>query len=112
MSGSHWASDEVGKCPLDSLPGKTTEDVVRVDPTKVLAWPALCSVGQEEGNRIPEEARASGREARCGSVFPCSARKVGCGFRGEERGGGVPPRVCHGEWLPILATSPELSHRA
>lgn len=43
------------------------------------------------------------------SLAPPGKRDVASGVEG---GGGVPPRVCRGEWLPILATSPELSHGA
>ena len=72
-SGSHWASDEGGQCALDSLPARMREGVVRVDPTRGLAWP------HKEGS------------SPCCRGMPCAqkAKRRGIGFQ-RRRG-------CQGE---------------
>lgn len=96
--------------------------MVRVDPTRGLAWPrregsSPCRVGMlcaQWAKRSGIDSRGGeGIRGRCKMLLSSLAPpgKLDVASR-VEGGGGVPPRVCRGEWLPILATSPELSHGA
>lgn len=88
------------------------------------AWPGLarraprpaveeCSVLSGPRGAESDSRGGEGVRERCkmllSSLAPPGKRDVASGVEG---GRGVPPRVCRGEWLPILATSPELSHGA